>query len=237
MINSKLFERYYPDNFRSGTLLFYNWLRSYIQPDFVVLNIGAGESSDNKIRSLKGEVKKVFGADIDRAVLSNEDLDEAVVIKNDILPFPDKMFDLVWADYVLEHIEKPGIFLREIYRVLKPKGSFFFRTPNKYHYVSLFGRMTPYWFHKLIANSARGLSDEAHSPYPTCHRLNSRKCITRYSRFAGFRDMEMRFIEAEPSYLMFHCTAFLAGVLYERMVNSTEMLSAIRANIVGRLQK
>ena len=218
-------------------MLFYNWLRSYIQPDFVVLNIGAGESSDNKIRSLKGQVKKVFGADIDRAVLTNEDLDEAVVIKNDILPFPDKMFDLVWADYVLEHIEKPGIFLREIYRVLKPKGSFFFRTPNKYHYVSLFGRMTPYWFHKLIANNARGLSDEAHSPYPTCHRLNSRKCVTRYSRSAGFRDIEMRFIEAEPSYLMFHRAAFLAGVLYERMVNSTDMLSAIRANILGRLEK
>lgn len=237
MLNPKLLGRYYPDKSKDGTLLFYNWLRSRIGPEFIVLNIGAGPGTDDKIRSLKGEVEKVVGADIDSAVLNNKDLDEAYVIKNDRLPFHGDRFDLAWADFVLEHVEKPELFLKEAYRVLKPGASFLFRTPNKYHYVSLVARLTPHWLHNLVANRIRGLPKEAHEPYRTYHLLNSRKTIKKYSKLAGFREIELRFIEAEPSYLMFHPMPFLVGVLYERVVNRFEILSVIRANIFGRIVK
>lgn len=200
-----------------------------------MLNVGAGRSPDNKIRSLRGEVQKVIGADIDSEVLNNEDLNEAFIIKNDTLPFEDNTFDLAWADFVFEHVEKPEVFLKEVCRVLKPGASFFFRTPNKHHYVSLIARLTPHWFHNLIANKARGLSNEAHEPYPTYHRLNSKKDITTYSKLSGFREIELRFVEAGPSYLMFHTVPFLVGVLYERIANSSDRLAGIRANIFGRL--
>ena len=169
--------------------------------------------------------------------MNNEDLDEAFVIKNDKLPFADNTFDIAWSDFVLEHVENPKLFLKEICRVLKPKAFFFFRTPNKHHYVSLITRITPHWFHNLIANRVRGLKDESHELYPTYHRLNSKKDITKHSKSAGFREIELRFIEAELSYLMFHAIPFLVGVLYERMVNSSDSLSGIRANIFGRLEK
>ena len=208
-----------------------------MQPDFVALNFGAGHSVDDKTRCLKGEVRKVIGVDIDRDVMHNADLDKAFIIANNRLPFSDNTFDVVWSDYVLEHIEKPGIFIKEIYRVLKPGASFFFRTPNKYHYVSLIARLTPTWFHKLIANKVRGLSSEAHEPYPTFHRLNSNKDLTTYSRLTGFQEVELRFVEAEPSYLMFHPIPFLLGVFYERTVNSSDKLSVILSNIFGRLEK
>jgi SAM-dependent methyltransferase len=237
MLSSKLFERYYPNNYKDGTFQFYSWLRSYLQPDFVALNVGAGPSSDNGIRSLKGEVSKVVGVDIDKEVINNDDLDEAIVIKHNRLSFPDGTFDLAWSDYVLEHIDKPEIFFKEIYRILKPEASFFFRTPNKFHYVSLISNASPHWFHKLVANKARGLSDEAHEPYPTYQRLNSKKTITKHSKEAGFREIELRFVEAEPSYLKFHALPFSMGVLYERIVNSSDRFSGIRANIFGRLEK
>ena len=237
MISSKLFERYYPDDSKSGTILFYKWLRSNVQPEMSALNVGAGQSSDDKIMSLKGEVRRVIGVDIDQTVLDNVDLDETIVINDNRLPFSDNSFDLVWSDFVLEHIEKPRIFIKEIYRVLKPKSSFFFRTPNKYHYVSIIASITPNWFHNLVANEVRGLSSEAHEPYRTYHRLNSKISITEYSRFAGFREIEIRMIEPEPSYLMFQAIPFLMGVLYERIVNSSDRFSCLRSNILGRLEK
>lgn len=237
MIDSTVFKRYYPDDSHDGTLLFYNWLRSFIRPQFVVLNLGAGHSVDDKTRSLKGEVRKVIGVDIDQDVVNNADLDESIVIKNNILPFPDNTFDLIWSDYVLEHIEKPDIFIKEVYRVLKPKASFFFRTPNNYHYVSLIARLTPEWFHKLIANRARGLSSKAPEPYSTFHRLNSNRNITKHSNSAGFREIELRYVEAEPSYLVFHTIPFLFGVLYERTVNKYDRCCSIRSTIFGRLEK
>lgn len=237
MISSRCFQKYYPNYSKDGTLLFYNWLRTYVRPKFVVLNIGAGPTPDNKIRSLKGEVQRVFGADINNEILDNEELDEASIIENDILKFSDKTFDLAWADYVLEHVVEPDIFLREVHRVLKPGGSFFFRTPNKYHYVSMIGRLTPYWFHDLFANMTRGLPATAHRPYPTYYRLNSRKDIMKYSKSVGFRRIDLRFVEAEPSYLMFHPASFLLGVIYERIVNRLNSLARIRENIFGRLEK
>jgi SAM-dependent methyltransferase len=237
MISTSFFKKYYPDSSKDGTLLFYNWVRTYVRPEFIVLNVGAGSKTDNGKRSLKGEVQKVFGTDIDVGVLYNEDLDEAFVIKNDKLPFLNDTFDLAWADFVLEHVVKPDVFLKELHRVLKPGGSFFFRTSNKYHYISIIGRFTPHWFHDLVANRARGLPETACRPYPTYYRLNSKKDILRHSKSTGFKKIDLKLVEAEPSYLMFHPIPFVMGVLYERIVNSFERLSGIRASILGRLEK
>jgi SAM-dependent methyltransferase len=233
----KLKKRFYPNSSKDGTLIFYNWVRQYIKRDFTVLNVGAGPCADSKIRSLKGEVKQVVGVDIDDVVLNNQDLDRAFVVKNSNLPFSDNSFDLAWADYVLEHVEDPKGFLGEVHRALKPGASFFFRTPNKYHYVSLIGRMTPHWFHERVANRVRHLAFDAHEPYPTYYRLNSGKEISACARFAGFRLVEMKFVEAEPSYLVFNPIAFRIGAAYERIVNRYDGLEVLRSNIFGRLEK
>ena len=44
------------------------------------------------------------------------------------LPFEDKTFDTIVSTEVLEHLEKPQSFVNEIYRVLKPDGTFFLTT-------------------------------------------------------------------------------------------------------------
>lgn len=208
-----------------------------MRPEFKVLNVGAGTAYNDKIRSLKGEVNTVIGVDIDDVVLDNDNLDDAFVIKDGRLPFDDNTFDLAWSDYVFEHVEKPLDFLCEIHRVLKVGSSLIFRTPNKYHYVSFIASVTPHWFHNLVANWARGLPPEARDPHPTFHRMNSNKDITKYSLAAGFKDIELNYFESDPCYLRFHSIPFLAGVLYERIVNRFDSLSGIRVNIFGRLQK
>jgi hypothetical protein len=71
-------QRYYPDDSRDGTLIFYKWVRQHVQPYHIVLNVGAGPTADRKVRSLRGEVKQVIGVDIDEVVLQNTDLDRDV---------------------------------------------------------------------------------------------------------------------------------------------------------------
>lgn len=230
-------QKYYPNESSDGTLRFYTWLRQHAKPQDIALNVGAGPTADRKVRSLKGEVNQVIGVDIDKSVLQNTDLDQAFMVENGKLPFPDNYFDLAWADYVLEHVQEPVKFLKEIHRVLKANASFFFRTPNKHHYVSLIGRATPQSFHERCANRVRGLADDSHEPYPTYYLLNDRKTIEKLACLSGFRKADLKFIEAEPSYLVFHPLAFLLGVFYERTVNKFERLSGLRANIFGRLQK
>lgn len=170
-------------------------------------------------------MREVVGADIDSAVLDNRELDRAVVIVDGVLPFPEGHFDLVLSDYVLEHVDDPVAFLREAHRVLKPGGRFVFRTPNLFHYVALISRMTPHWFYRLVANPARSLLGEAHAPWPTYYRLNTRRAICRAARSAGFSTVGIEMVEYEPFYLMFHAVPFLVGVAYERAVSGSEMLA------------
>lgn len=237
MISQELKERFYGDPKYNGTIVFYRWLREYAAPNSRTLNLGAGPTPDQPVRSLKGEVAEVVGADIDPVVLENAELDHAVLIKNGMIPLENASFDLVYSDYVLEHVEKPEEFLAEVFRLLKPGGNFFFRTPNIFHYVSLVTVGTPHSFHELIANRIRGLPKDAHEPYPTFHRMNSRLRLNRLALEAGFKEIELRMIECNPSYLEFHAVPFLIGVAYERFVNSHKAFSELRANIFGRFRK
>jgi SAM-dependent methyltransferase len=237
MISDSLKKKYYGSPKYDGTQRFFSLVRNEAGPASHVLNFGAGPATKNPICILKGEVAEVVGADVDPIVLTNNELDRAVVIENDRLPFTDASFDLAFSDYVLEHVERPAVFLAEVHRVLKPGCSFFFRTPNIYHYVALISRFTPHWFHTAIAKPVRGFPDDAHEPWPTLYRLNSRGMIRRAASQSGFRKINLLMVEAEPSYLMFHALPFLAGVAYERLVNSHDALSGLRSNIFGQLTK
>ncbi|GHT67682.1 hypothetical protein FACS1894110_13610 [Spirochaetia bacterium] len=44
--------------------------------------------------------------------------------------FPDSSFDLVLASHLIEHLNNPADFVKEVYRVLAPGGYFLVTTPN-----------------------------------------------------------------------------------------------------------
>jgi ubiquinone/menaquinone biosynthesis C-methylase UbiE len=237
MISTQLLKRFYPDNSRNGTLAFYSWIRQNLHPDACVLNLGAGPPTGSSTRTLKGEVRCIIGADIDPLVLSNNELDESYVIEKDIIPIPNNKVDVIISDFVFEHVANPNIFLKEAYRVLKPGGSFFFRTPNLFHYVTIISLCTPNWFHVLVANRARCLDKDVHDPWPVVYRLNSISRICKESTASGFIPVEMRMFEGEPSYLKFNSLIFLLGVCYERAVNRLSYLQGLRSCILGKLIK
>ncbi len=236
-MSQKLVEYFYSDEKYNGTKRFYDLIRTDARPDTVMLNLGAGPATRSAIRQFKGAVREVCGADIDPVVLSNDELDKAVLIENGKVGFPSDYFDLIYSDFVIEHVEYPREFLTEILRMLKPGGKFFFRTPNLFHYVSMISWLTPQSFHEFIANRIRQLPEDAHEPWPTFYRLNTRAAIESESRSVGFSSIDIEFIEPNPSYLQFHPVPLLLGVAYERTVNATNLLSCFRSNIIGTLAK
>jgi SAM-dependent methyltransferase len=244
MVSEKIFQHYYPSvgvdrSGHPGAQAFYQWVRQFTCPGTVMLNLGAGGPAPrDKVRVFKGEVGRVVGADLDPDVLKNCELDEARVITADgRLPFPEDSFDVVLSDWVVEHVVDPAPFLAEVWRVLRVGGSFFFRTPNKRHYVGMIASTTPHWFHELVANRVRGLSSDHHEPWPTYYRLNSPRKIQNAGFQAGFRSVEVRTWEGPPVYLVFNSAAFMLGVAYERIVNRIKPLGCVRANIFARLLK
>jgi SAM-dependent methyltransferase len=237
----RLLDRFYPIGqdglrFRDGTAPFYDWFLGSVGRDATVLNIGAGPTPPER-RRVRGKFKRVVGVDPDPVVLTNSDLDEAHVNDGTALPFANDVFDAAFSDWTLEHVAQPVPFLREVARVLTPGGSFWARTPNKRHYVTLISAHTPHWFHRLTANRARHLPGDAHEPWPTHYRMNTPALIRSASNLAGFESVQIRLIEPEPRYVRFNPMAFLAGVGYERVVNRFERLAGYRLILLVRMQK
>lgn len=59
------------------------------------------------------------------------------VVAEKPLPFLDNSFELVFNHDVIEHVEKPFLFLSEQYRVLKKGGTLIFSTPNLFRPTNL----------------------------------------------------------------------------------------------------
>ena len=68
---------------------------------------------------------------------------DLVDLNADALPYADGTFDVITATEIIEHLENPRFFLREIARVLKPGGICVLSTPNV---LNLNSRVRYLWF-------------------------------------------------------------------------------------------
>lgn len=140
----------------------YNWddrllrerILPYITPEAWVLDLGAGAGIVRQM-DFRGLATRVCGVDLDPYVTKNVMLDEAKIADVRKIPYPDRTFDVVFADNLLEHLEDPLVVFREVARVLKERGIFLFKTPNRYHYVLILARLTSHRFHRWV-NRIRG---------------------------------------------------------------------------------
>lgn len=183
---------------------------------------------------LRGVAGCVHGIDPDPRVLANPYLDEARIGSGEAIPYPAATFDLVFSNNVLEHLESPAKVFREVTRVLRPGGRFLAKTPNARHYVPVVARFTSHWFHETV-NRVRGRAEA--DTFPTLYRVNTEERIRHYAGLAGLDVVAIRMIEGRPEYLRFHPLAYLAGAIYERMVNQFEGLAGMRVLLIAVLRK
>lgn len=103
--------------------------------DATVLDVGCGAGFVSN--SLSSSGFKVTGIDLSEESLKVAQLyDQSRSCKYIYadaysLPFSDHSFDIVVCFDFLEHVEEPYRVIKEIHRVLKPDGHFFFHTFNK----------------------------------------------------------------------------------------------------------
>ncbi|MEN6428831.1 MAG: class I SAM-dependent methyltransferase [Phycisphaerales bacterium] len=229
-------QRFYTPERYDNSQMFLDMIEKCVRQGTRVLDLGAGAGLrfQYNLKSRAEPGGEVVGADFDRRVCENPLLHRGVLLNGETLPFGDETFDVVFCRSVLEHVAEPATFLEEVWRVLKPGGSFLFLTPNKRHYVCLAARCTPERFHEWY-NKKRG-RDESDT-FPTLYRLNTRSAVRGHLRKAGFVEKEIRMRECSPNYLALAVPLFIMGIAYERLVNSTEWLSGFRVNILGHFVK
>ncbi|MEK7072621.1 MAG: class I SAM-dependent methyltransferase [Patescibacteria group bacterium] len=82
----------------------------------------------NKLNLGAGGLKKPGYINIDWNDLTQPDVQHDLNVMP--YPFDDNTFDLVEADHVLEHLDKPFLVMTEIHRILKPGGKLIIKVPH-----------------------------------------------------------------------------------------------------------
>ena len=231
---AKLDTRFYPGVASNwDDKLFRDAIVALISSDLAVLDVGAGAGIVAHM-NFRGQARRVCGIDLDPRVMENPNLDEAKLADAGSIPYPDGTFDLVFADNVMEHLAEPAAVFREIGRVLKPGGRLLFKTPNKNHYMPLIARITPHRFHQFV-NRLRGRAEI--DTFPTLYRANSPRDVRMLAERCGCDVMRIDLIEGRPEYLRINVLTYICGIAYERLVNSTAMLSRFRVVMISGLRK
>ena len=222
--------RYYPGYVDEHTR-FDTLIRSYLRPGVAALDAGAGRGVMYPY-DYRESIGRMAGADTDPAVMENANLTDGVIADLAHLPYEEGVFDLVFSKYVFEHLERPLPVMRELRRVMKPRGHLLIHTPNRWHYVAIAATLTPTSFHAWF-NARRGRVEA--DTFPTRYRANDRRTLERLAAAAGFRLVRLDLLETKPDYLYFHPLAYGAGILYERVVNRWPSLADLRVQIIADL--
>ena len=206
-----------------GTIDFYLRINSLIESTWTVLDLGAGRAAwyedDNcktrrDIRTLKGKVKQLIAADVDEVVLDNRSSDKQIIIKDGKLDIEPNSVDLIVADYVLEHIDNPTEFFKQISDCLKSGGWFCARTPHKYSYVTLIASLVKNSLHSKLLSFVQPDRKEM-DVFPTRYKLNQMKDIK--STFSDWENSSFIY-RAEPAYYFGNKLVFKVQSLLHRLI-------------------
>ncbi len=93
-----------------------------------IIDLGAGRGTASSL--LKKFGLEVKACDIDKKLFKPKDVEFKEIDLNKELPYKNEEFDNAIAIEVIEHLDNPWIFFKEVHRIMKKHGKFVVSTPN-----------------------------------------------------------------------------------------------------------
>lgn len=194
-------------------------VRSYLTPDTQVMDLGCGRGG--VVELFWEDVRLAVGLDPDVPSLAEHRAHGMPVIRGrgEHLPFAGESFDLIVCLWVLEHLRSPEEVLREVHRVLRPRGHFLFLTPNLRNpllALNRLGRALPQLQRRLVPRLYGRVEADT---FPVQYRANTAGTIRSLAQRSGLRVVELRIVP-DPTYMAFNSFMFRASVMSERSLPS-----------------
>jgi len=157
-----------------------------------VLEAGCGRRT--RLLGYRDRIAYLVGVDLDAAAgRENEALDEFVVA--DLcgrLPFPDASFDLVYSNFVVEHLASPERAFREWRRVLRPQGALVLLTSNRSNPFFFLATLLPHRARALLKRRGAGVAER--DLHPACYRANTPRRLAALLAEAGFAPVSVAYV-------------------------------------------
>lgn len=120
-----------------------------------VLEIGCGSVSHINL----GKDPYLVGIDIAAPQLErNKYLQEKIVANIEEYQLPESEYDVIVSWWVLEHLSRPDLVLKNCRQALKPNGALILVSPDPRSLKGLITKFTPQWFHVFISRYVFGFS-------------------------------------------------------------------------------
>jgi 2-polyprenyl-3-methyl-5-hydroxy-6-metoxy-1,4-benzoquinol methylase len=224
---------------RSSQYVYSESLRSRLSAGYRWLDLGCGRQvlpewvPDHA--GLVAAAKMAVGLDSTWESLNgNQQLSSLVVGEIGRAPFAADTFDIVTANMVVEHLEKPREALLQIHRVLRPGGHFVYHTPNIRFYMTFVASLLPQKVKNAIIRLCEGRSDK--DVFPTRYRMNTLQATYKIAKTCGFRVVEFHSVNtSSTSEIVFG--PFVVLALAIRRLLRWQRLRQFRSNFIVVLQK
>jgi SAM-dependent methyltransferase len=203
------------------------------------LDLGCGHRvlpawREREEQSLVRAARCVVGFDFDWvSLLKHRSI--KIRVRGDIshLPFSDNVFDVVTANMVVEHLDKPAVQFREVLRVLKPGGIFIFHTPNAYGYTTIAARLIPERLKTGLIKVLDGRPSE--DVFRTHYRANTEGQICKLAQETGLQVKSIRYVASSAKLAVIFPLAFLE--LFWIRLLLTRPFRRLRTNLIVTLAK
>jgi ubiquinone/menaquinone biosynthesis C-methylase UbiE len=195
-----------------------------------VLEAGCGRRS--RLSGHRDRIERLVGVDLDaEAGRENAAVDEFVVADLSLpLPFEDKSFDLVYANFVVEHLGRPETTFREWQRVLRPEGGLVVLTSNSANPYLAAARVLPDRARVVAKRIGPGVATR--DVFPARYRANTPKTLLGLLGAAGFEPVEVAYVAT------LHRYAGDRSALARLLRGAERVLPAARrSTIVGRFRR
>jgi len=163
-----------------------------LRPGTVALDAGCGRTT--RLRSYRDRIARLVGLDADvEAGRANPYLDEFVAGDLDErLPFDDSSFDLVYANFVVEHLGRPERAFAEWRRVLRPGGTLVLLTSNRASPLMALADRLPQGVRLAIKRRGAGAAER--DVYPTRYLANTPARLDALTAAAGFEPVSVNYV-------------------------------------------
>jgi SAM-dependent methyltransferase len=157
-----------------------------------VLDAGCGRTT--RLQAWRDRIAELVGVDLDETAGSeNHALDRFVVADlSGRLPFADGSFDVVYANFVVEHLVAPEAAFREWRRVLRRGGALVLLTSNRASPLLAAARLLPQGARVAVKRAGPGAAER--DVFPAVYQVNTRARLDTLLAAAGFAAVRLTMV-------------------------------------------